>query len=93
MDLLTQVLLASGSEKVLLRIDAEGKNYSFRYALKPNKWVPLKENLDATFLSTHVAGGFIGCVFGMYATSSGVESSNKASFKYLRYAGNDPMYK
>jgi xylan 1,4-beta-xylosidase len=93
MNLLTQVLLASGAEKILLRIDAEGKNYSFRYALKPNKWVVLKENVDAKFLSTHVAGGFIGCVFGMYATSSGTETTNSASFKYLRYAGKDPMYK
>jgi alpha-N-arabinofuranosidase len=93
MDLLTEVLLASGSEKLLLRIDAAGKNYSFRYALKPNKWVVLKDNVDAKFLSTQVAGGFIGCVFGMYATSSGIETSNSASFKYLRYAGKDPMYK
>ncbi len=93
MDLLAQVLLAAGAEKILLRIDSEGKNYSFRYALKPNKWVVLKDNVDAKFLSTHVAGGFIGCVFGMYATSSGTETSNSASFKYLRYAGNDPMYK
>ncbi len=93
MDLLTQVLLASDAEKLLLRIDAAGENYSFRYALKPNKWVVLKDNVDGKFLSTQVAGGFIGCVFGMYATSSGLETSNSASFKYLRYAGKDPMYK
>jgi xylan 1,4-beta-xylosidase len=91
MDLLVQAQV--DSDKVLLRIDAEGEQYSFRYAIKPNDWKLLKDNVDGTFLSTQVAGGFIGCVFGMYATSSGEGTSNKASFRYLKYSGNDPMYK
>lgn len=91
MELLTQASVPSG--KALLRIDADGDRYSFHYALKPGDWVLLKDKVDGKFLSTQVAGGFIGCVFGMYATSSGVEGSNTASFKYLRYAGNDSMYK
>jgi alpha-N-arabinofuranosidase len=90
MDLLAQIPVTT--EKIALRIDAEGEQYSFRYAIKPNTWMVLKDKVDGTFLSTQVAGGFIGCVFGMYATSSGTETSNQASFKYLRYAGNDRMY-
>jgi alpha-N-arabinofuranosidase len=90
MELLTQANITS--EKVLLRIDAKGDQYSFRYAEKPNAWVLLKDKVDGKFLSTQVAGGFIGCVFGMYATSSGEETTSSASFSYLRYAGNDPMY-
>jgi alpha-N-arabinofuranosidase len=90
MELLAQAPLTS--DKVLLRIDAAGEQYSFRYAVKPNDWKLLKDKVDGTFLSTQVAGGFIGCVFGMYATSSGKETSNMASFKFLRYAGKDPMY-
>lgn len=81
------------SEKVQLRIDAEGEFYSFYYATETNKWKVLKDKVDGKFLSTHVAGGFIGSFFGMYATSSGKSSNNKASFKYLRYSGNDPVYK
>lgn len=50
-------------------------------------------NGDNTFLSTQVAGGFIGCVFGMYATSSGEQTGNTGSFAYLKYQGNDSMYK
>jgi len=80
-------------KKVQLKIVAEGQYYHFYYAAQPNKWQSLKENVDAKFLSTKVAGGFIGCFFGMYATSSGQTSTNTASFKYLRYNGNDPMYK
>jgi xylan 1,4-beta-xylosidase len=91
MDLLAQA--STSSEKVLLRIDADGDQYSFRYALQANDWVLLKDMVDGKFLSTQVAGGFIGCVFGMYATSSGAETSNSASFKYLRYVGDDSIYK
>lgn len=91
MELLTQAEVIS--DKVVLGIEAAGEQYTFRYADKPGKWVVLQDNVDGTFLSTQVAGGFIGCVFGMYATSSGTETSNKASFTYLKYNGKDPMYK
>jgi xylan 1,4-beta-xylosidase len=91
MDLLTQASVMS--DKVQLRIDAEGELYSFRYAVKPNEWILLKDKVDGTFLSTQVADSFIGCLFGMYATSSGEPTSAKASFKYLKYSGNDSMYK
>ena len=93
MDLLAQAPVAASSKRLTIRINALGEHYSFQYALKPNDWILLKDNVDAKFLSTQVAGGFIGCVFGLYATSTGIKTSNKASFKYLRYAGNDPMYK
>jgi xylan 1,4-beta-xylosidase len=93
MTLLTQVPLANKVKQLYMRIDARGENYDFYYATKPNGWVLMKENADEKFLSTQVAGGFIGCVFGMYATSSGKPTSNNASFSYLRYVGNDPMYK
>jgi xylan 1,4-beta-xylosidase len=29
----------------------------------------------------------------MYTTSSGDQTTNSASFKYLKYSGNDPMFK
>lgn len=93
MDLLGQVPLVATAKKVLFRIQAEGENYSFHFALQPNKWQLLKDNVDGKFLSTKEAGGFIGCVFGMYATSSGNRTSNSASFKYLFYKGDDRMYK
>jgi xylan 1,4-beta-xylosidase len=91
MDTLSQMETQTG--KLFLRIDAEGEQYSFKYATKRDQWLTLKDKVDGTFLSTQTAGGFIGCVFGMYATSSGRPSSNKASFKYLKYDGRDPMYK
>lgn len=41
--------------------------------------------MDATFLSTKVAGGFVECIYAMYATSLGKENSNKAYFDFLEY--------
>lgn len=93
MELLAQNELDSSTKSLLLRINADGPLYSFQFSHKPNAWVTLKDNVDGKFLSTQVAGGFIGCVFGMYATSSGTNTTNQASFEYLRYNGKDPMYK
>jgi xylan 1,4-beta-xylosidase len=93
MDLMAKHPLASIDQQLQLRIDAAGAYYSFHFATEPNKWQLLKDKIDAKFLSTQEAGGFIGCFFGMYATSSGKDSNNKASFKWLSYKGDDPMYK
>lgn len=91
MELLSQMPLADAAEPVKLRIVAEGGIYSF-YFSNGSSWQLLKDKLDAKFLSTKEAGGFIGCLFGMYATSSGEKTTNFASFKYLKYNGGDPMF-
>jgi xylan 1,4-beta-xylosidase len=92
MELLGQASLTASSKNIFLRINAQADKYSFEFSEKKDSWTVLKDNVDGKFLSTQVAGGFIGCVFGMYATSSGSASTNSASFKYLRYNGKDPMY-
>ncbi len=91
MELLAQTPITAKSVK--LRIQSEGDKYSFYYATKGNKFNVLKSEVDGKFLSTKTAGGFIGCIYGMYATSSGQPSANEASFKFLRYAGDDAVYK
>lgn len=91
MELIKQSVVKKGN--LMLRIVAEGEWYSFYYAEKPDNWILLQDKLDGTFLSTQVADSFIGCVFGMYATSSGTATKNVASFKYLRYSGSDNMNK
>ena len=75
-----------------LRIQAQGASYNFSFSENGKAWNMLKDKVDGKFVSTQVAGGFIGCLFGMYATSSGQPTTNTASFKYLKYAGNDPVY-
>jgi alpha-N-arabinofuranosidase len=79
--------------KTGIKIESKGDSYSFYFSEDGKTWKLLKDKVDGKFLSTKVAGGFIGCIYGMYATSNGEKSENKASFKFLRYEGNDPMYK
>ncbi|MBC6610014.1 glycoside hydrolase family 43 protein [Hymenobacter sp. BT507] len=92
-ELLSSAPLKSAAGKVQLRVTAAGDTYGFAYSENGKTWTTLKDKVDARFLSTQTAGGFIGCVIGMYATSSGQPTSNTAAFKYLKYSGNDPMYK
>jgi len=49
--------------------------------------------VDGRFLSTATAGGFVGNVFGLYATSTGKESNNTAYFDWFEYKGEDDVYK
>lgn len=79
-------------EKLLLKIEARRSTYSFFYALNTDKWNSLKENVDAKFLSTKVAGGFVGSVYALYATSLGEASENKAHFDWFEYRGDDKVY-
>jgi alpha-N-arabinofuranosidase len=91
MELLSEMPVSDASKPIKLRIVAEGDSYSFYFSAGAS-WELLKDKVDAKFLSTEVAGAFIGCLFGMYATSSGEPTSNSASFRYLKYSGNDPMF-
>jgi alpha-N-arabinofuranosidase len=50
-----------------LRIRARGGLYDFEYALQPGHWRMLRKGLDGKLLSTKVAGGFVGTVFGLHA--------------------------
>jgi xylan 1,4-beta-xylosidase len=78
---------------VFLKIDASKEKYAFSYAFNTRKWVLLKDSVDARFLSTRVAGGFVGCMYALYATSSGNPSGNSAYFDWFEYTGNDEVYK
>ncbi|HEX7692722.1 MAG TPA: glycoside hydrolase family 43 protein [Sediminibacterium sp.] len=93
MELISQEPLPGLQEPLFLKIASEGDTYNFYYSPDGKQWTLFKGKLDARYLSTKTAGGFVGCIYGMYATASGLPSSNSASFAYLKYAGNDPMYR
>jgi len=94
MDLLEEKFLSQKemNKNLILKIKAEGKDYSFYYGFNKNNLKLLKENVDGTFLSTKVAGGFVGAVFGLYATSLGNMSNSNAYFDWFDYSGNDEIY-
>jgi alpha-N-arabinofuranosidase len=92
-ELVTEVPLTIPASKINFRINSEGALYSFWYSADGKKWNLLKDKVDGKFLSTKVANSFIGCTYGMYATSTGEKSDNTATFKFLKYSGNDPVLK
>ncbi len=60
---------AAGGQPLYLRIRARGSEYDFEYATAEGQWQTLARGLDGTLLSTSVAGGFTGAVFGLHAAS------------------------
>jgi xylan 1,4-beta-xylosidase len=78
---------------LFLKVDAFGDQYAFSYTFNTRHWLLLKDSVDATFLSTRVAGGFVGCMYALYATSSGTPSGNSAFVDWFEYVGNDEVYK
>ncbi|MFZ0453541.1 MAG: glycoside hydrolase family 43 protein [Ignavibacteriaceae bacterium] len=88
-----ELMRNENKNELYLKIQAEGKEYSFHYSFEPGGWQVLKENVNGEFLSTKVAGGFVGCMFALYATSSGKQSVNTADYDWFKYVGDDIIYK
>jgi len=89
----SQNLPADTNKELQLKVEAKGGTYSFLFALKKDEWITLKDNVDAKFLSTKVAGGFVGCIYALYTTSQGKASASKAYYDWFRYENNDDVYK
>jgi alpha-N-arabinofuranosidase len=95
MELITSHKLGNenSAKGLLLKIEAQGPVYSFSYAYEPQKWNLLKDSVDATFLSTRVSGGFVGCMYALYATSQGRSCKNVSRFDWFEYRGDDEVYR
>jgi len=55
---------------VRLKVEAKGDNYEFSYSLDGTTFQTLGGTVSGDILSTNVAGGFTGCLIGLYATSA-----------------------
>ena len=55
---------------IRLRVSAKGDAYQFSYALGSAEFIPVGESVSGDILSTNVAGGFTGCLIGLYATTA-----------------------
>ena len=66
----TAPLPGAAGEPIRLRIQAEGARYRFSYAASAGDWHDLGGDQDGTILSTNIAGGFVGAVFGPYARTA-----------------------
>ena len=56
--------------KINLRVQCSSGNFSFFYKINKKEWKLIAEGLDASYLSTERAGGFIGTILGFYASSN-----------------------
>jgi xylan 1,4-beta-xylosidase len=55
---------------IYLRIQANADKYDFLYAEQPDAWRTLAGDQDGTILSTTVAKGFVGTMFGLFASGA-----------------------
>ncbi|HEX8630661.1 MAG TPA: glycoside hydrolase family 43 protein [Catenuloplanes sp.] len=83
-EVLAEEPVAAGGP-LYLGVQAHGQEYTLRYATEADRWVVLGPPVDGRFLSTPVAGGFVGTVLGMYASSQGGPGGNVADFDWFEY--------
>ncbi|GHA36851.1 glycoside hydrolase 43 family protein [Salinimicrobium marinum] len=91
-ELLESIPLETNSEEIELKMTFDDDVYSFHYKTG-EQWKNLGQELDGEFLSTNVAGGFVGVTVGPYTTSTYEESENEAFIRWFKYKGDDDVYK
>ncbi len=92
-ELLAWQPLKQKKQSLQLKITFDKADYAFWFSTGDNKWELLKDKVDGKFLSTSTAGGFVGSVFGLYASSNGKTSESKAYFDWFEYKGDDEVFK
>ncbi len=82
--LVSQSVQLKPGQQVFLKIESKG-GYSnaFRYSTSKNKWKVLLDDADGKFLSTKQAGGFVGAMYVLYATSNGKASTQRAYYDWF----------
>ncbi|QEK50425.1 glycoside hydrolase family 43 protein [Pedobacter aquae] len=55
---------------VNLKVSAKGDQYQFSYSVDNINWINSGTVVSGDILSTNMAGGFTGCLIGLYATAS-----------------------
>jgi xylan 1,4-beta-xylosidase len=90
--LITGAALFPKATNCYLKIEARQDTYAFYFSMDGKRWQLLADNIDAKYLSTKTAGGFTGCLYAMYATSSGMPSQNTAVFKKFTCTSRDKTY-
>lgn len=92
MELMKQEEIKDSSNPLILKIEANQSKYSFSFGYDSKHLNLLADDVDGAYLSTHVAGGFVGALFGLYASSNGELSTNKVTYNSFTYSGNDTTF-
>lgn len=75
------------TDKLYLKVEAKGQDYSFYYGLSDDSFKVLAAEVNGKILSSDIAGGFVGAYIGMYCSSNGIKSNNRADFDWFEYVG------
>ena len=59
----------AANQPIRLKVEGDGRWYSFYYAVGNGAWQTLAQGVDAVNLSSVTAGGFVGTTIGLYATT------------------------
>lgn len=70
-----------------LKMTGDDKQYHFYISDDNKEWEEVGTGYDASYLSTSEAGGFVGAIIGMYASSNGKTTDNIAHFDWVKYNG------
>lgn len=74
---------------VILKVEVEGVQVQFLYGEDENNLKPIGKIQDYTLVSDDVAQKFNGVYVGMYASSTGKKSGNKALFDWFEYRAQE----
>jgi alpha-N-arabinofuranosidase len=70
---------------VIMRMINKGMSLQFFYGDDESNLHQIGKDQEASVLTSKVAGGFIGAYVGMYSSSQGKKSKNKAIFDWFKY--------
>lgn len=73
------------SNRLYLKMVSKGQKLDCYYGNDGSVYKLLQKDFSTKNLSTEVAGGFVGCTIGMYASSNGSVTSNYADFHWFEY--------
>lgn len=91
MELLDQKILSENSDLLKLKIESQKDHYRCYFAEGDEGWQAIGSDLDAKLLSTETAGGFNGCLYGMFAANmdDNTVSSSIVNYYWFEYEGDD----
>lgn len=88
-EILSEEVITGGTKVVslVLRVVAERQKLRFEYGPDERNLSLLTENIDASILSTEVAGGFVGTLVGMFAVSGDdyIQKKFYSDFDWFKY--------
>ncbi len=74
---------------LVLSITQEGQSLSFAVGASEENLKTFVRDIDASFLDSVYAGGFVGTYIGMFASGNGTDSGHEAAFDWFTYTGKE----